>query len=64
MDNTLMNALENESNASIMDLTSSKVKSQKNDILQQLQLPREKLKILGKSLDSTFGIWGKMTTKS
>ena len=44
--NQFMNALENESNASIMDLTSAKVKSQKNDILQQLQLPREKLKII------------------
>ena len=50
MDNTLLNALENESNASIMDLTSSKVKSQKNDILQQLQLPREKLKLFHKKL--------------
>ena len=45
-----MNALENESNASIMDLTNAKVKSQKNDILQQLQLPREKLKLFHKKL--------------
>ena len=45
-----MNALENESNASIMDLTSAKVKTQKNDILQQLQLPREKLKLFHRKL--------------
>jgi hypothetical protein len=48
--NQFLNALENESNASIMDLTNTKVKSQKNDILQQLQLPREKLKLFHKKL--------------
>ena len=48
--NKLLNALENESNASIMDLTTSKVKCQKNNMLQQLQLPREKLKLFHKKL--------------
>ena len=46
----LLNALENESNASIVELTTSKIKSQKNDMLQQLQLPREKLKLFHKKL--------------
>ena len=46
----LLNALENESNASIMDLTNAKIKSQKNDILQQLQLPRMELKLFHKKL--------------
>ena len=36
--NNLLNALENESNASIINLTSSKIKSMKNNILQKLQL--------------------------
>lgn len=45
-----MNALENESNASIMDLTTAKVKSQKNNILQQLQLSREQLKSFHRKL--------------
>ena len=48
--NKLLNALENESNASIMDLTTSKVKCQKNNMLQQLQLSREKLKLFHKKL--------------
>ena len=46
----LLSALENERNSSIMDLTNSKIKCQKNNILQQLQLPREKLKIFHKKL--------------
>ncbi len=48
--NQFMNALENESNASIMDLTSAKVKTQKNNILQQLQLSRDKLKLFHRKL--------------
>ena len=44
--NKLLNALENQTNASIMDLTSLKIKDQKNNMLQQLQLPRVKLKLL------------------
>jgi len=40
----LFNALENETNSSIMNLTNSKIKDHKNNVLQQLQLPRDKLK--------------------
>ena len=35
----LFNALENETNSSIMNLTNSKIKDHKNNVLQQLQLP-------------------------
>ena len=45
-----LDALENETNASIVELTTSKIKSQKNDILQKLQLPRVKLKLFHKKL--------------
>ena len=48
--NDLMNALDNENNSSIINLTTSKIKTQKNDILQQLQLPREQLKGFHKKL--------------
>lgn len=43
-------ALENDNNESIIQLTSQKIKTMKNDVLQQLQLPREKLKCLHKKL--------------
>ena len=43
-------ALENENNSSIMDLTSSKIKKIKNDILQQLQLKGNELKEMHKKL--------------
>ena len=43
-------ALENENNSSIMDLTSSKIKKIKNDILQQLQLKGKDLKEMHKKL--------------
>ena len=52
MDNTnldvdeLLHALDNENNSSIINLTTTKIKSAKNDVLQKLQLPREKLKEL------------------
>ena len=46
----LLTALENESNSSIMKLTNSKIKCQKNNILQQLQLPRDKLRLFHKKL--------------
>ena len=46
----LLHALDNDNNASIIKLTSRKIKEQKNNILQQLQLPREKLKELHKKL--------------
>lgn len=38
------NALEKETNKGILDLTTSKIKQEKNDILQRLQLSREQLK--------------------
>ena len=44
--NNLMNALENESNASIMDLTSAKVKSQKNDISTTITTFKGKVEII------------------
>jgi hypothetical protein len=44
-DEDLLNkALENENNESIVNLTISKIKTQKNDILQKLNLSTEKLK--------------------
>ena len=48
--NRLFDALENETNVSIMDQTSRKIKAQKNNILQKLQLPRSQLKIFHKKL--------------
>jgi hypothetical protein len=48
--NDLLEALENDGNSSIMKLTHSKIKQHKNDILQQLQLPKEKLKTYHKKL--------------
>ena len=48
--NKLLNALENETNASIMKLNTSKIKSYKNTILQQLQLDRDILKSFHKKL--------------
>ena len=48
--NKILDALENETNASIIDLTSKKIKTQKNNMLQRLQLPREELKTLHKKL--------------
>lgn len=48
--NNLLNALENESNASIINMTTSKIKTIKNNILQRLQLDRVKLKQFHKKL--------------
>ena len=48
--NRLFDALENETNVSIMDQTSRKIKAQKNNILQKLQLPRSQLKNFHKKL--------------
>jgi len=42
--NELLHALENETNSSIMELTTSKIKEHKNNILQKLQLERKDLK--------------------
>jgi hypothetical protein len=47
----LLDALENESNSSIINLTTKKIKEQKNNVLQQIQLPREKLKLYHKKLN-------------
>ena len=48
--NNLLSALDNENNSSIMKYTSKKLNKFKNDILQQIQLPRETLKIYHKKL--------------
>jgi hypothetical protein len=48
--NELLTALDNQENNTIINLTSNKIKQQKNDILQKLQLPREKLKEFHKKL--------------
>lgn len=40
----LIKALNNENNTNIENMTTRKIKSIKNDYLQQLQLPRDKLK--------------------
>ena len=40
----LLKSLDNENNSSMNNLSSKKIKSMKNDYLQQLQLSREKLK--------------------
>ena len=46
----LLNALENDTNASIMKLTNSKIKQYKNNILQQINLDRDQLKSFHKKL--------------
>jgi hypothetical protein len=48
--NNLLLALENESNSSIMNLTSTKIKTIKNNMLQRLGLERDELKNLHKKL--------------
>ena len=48
--NNLLHALENETNSSIMNLTTAKIKEHKNTILQQLQLERSDLKIMHNKL--------------
>lgn len=40
----LMQSLDNDDNANFVELTTQKIKQIKNDRLQELQLPREKLK--------------------
>ena len=46
----LLQALDNDENESMIDLTTSKIKSIKNDMLQKLQLPKETLKNYHKKL--------------
>lgn len=41
---TLLAAVDNEANEGLMELTHSKIKATKNDMLQRLQLSREKLR--------------------
>lgn len=48
--NNLLNALENETNASIINMTTRKIKDIKNNILQRLQLERNQLKEFHKKL--------------
>ena len=48
--NKLLHALENETNSSIIGLTTSKIKDIKNNILQKLQLERNDLKKMHKKL--------------
>ena len=46
----LLIALDNEENSSLINLTKKKIAKDKNDILQQLQLPGAKVKELNKKL--------------
>ena len=46
----LLNALENETNSCIMNLTTRKIKEHKNNALQQLPLKKDALKVLHKKL--------------
>jgi hypothetical protein len=46
----LLAAVDNEANDTIMNLTNTKIKKIKNDMLQRLQLPREKLREMHKKL--------------
>jgi|TARA_B110000259_G_scaffold154846_1_gene175656 hypothetical protein len=46
----LMKSLERDENDCIMDLDSAKIQQINNDMLQQLRLPREKLKKMNKTL--------------
>jgi hypothetical protein len=48
--NKLLYALDNENNEAIVDLDYAKIAKDKNDILQQLNLPRNDLVILNKKL--------------
>ncbi|MBI96714.1 hypothetical protein CL656_06185 [bacterium] len=50
MINKLLKTLENDKYEDLMNLTFSKIKSIKNDILQKLQLPRNELKEFHKKL--------------
>ena len=40
----LLYALDNENNTGVAGLTASKIKQEKNDVLQKLQLSKEELK--------------------
>ena len=47
---SLLHALDNENNEAVVDLSLEKISKDKNDILQQLHLPREELQRLHKQL--------------
>ena len=47
---SLLHALDNENNESVVELSLEKIAKDKNDILQQLNLPREELQRLNKQL--------------
>ena len=47
---SLLHALDNENNEAVVDLSLEKISTDKNDILQQLHLPREELQRLHKQL--------------
>jgi hypothetical protein len=49
---SLLHALDNENNEAVVDLSMEKISKDKNDILQQLHLPREELQRLHKQLKS------------
>ena len=46
----LLHALDNEKNENILETTTANIQTKKNNMLQKLQLPREKLKSMHKSL--------------
>ena len=46
----LMKSLEREENDCLMNLDTAKIQQIKNDMLQKLQLPREKLKKMNKDV--------------
>ena len=46
----LLTALDNEDNASVIQLNYAKIAKDKNDILQKLHLPKEQLKTLNKQV--------------
>lgn len=48
----LLHALDNENNEAIVDLDYEKIAKDKNDMLQQLKLPRNELSYLNKQLKS------------
>jgi hypothetical protein len=50
--NKLLHALDNENNEAIIDLDYAKIAKDKNDMLQQLNLPRSELARLNKQLKS------------
>ena len=49
---SLLHALDNENNEAVVDLSLEKISKDKNDILQQLHLPREQLQRVHKQLKS------------